>query len=75
MVVWWFCIFFFDVYFFNLGFGEFYFFEGVKLDLYFVDQKIRLGFFILYDNDDYREFWMFIMDGDEMVVEFCLFKE
>ncbi len=59
----------------NLGFGEFYLPEGAKLDLYSADQKTRLGPFTPHDNDDHREFWTPIMDGDEMVVELRLPKE
>lgn len=59
----------------NLGFGEFYLPQGAKLELYSVDQKTKLGPFTPHDNDDHREFWTPIIEGDEMVVELRLPKE
>lgn len=53
----------------NLGFGEFYLPNGAELDLYSADQKNKLGPFTPNDNDDHREFWTPIIEGDEMVVE------
>lgn len=59
----------------NLGFGEFYLPQGAKLNLYSADHKTKLGPFTPHDNDDHREFWTPIIDGDEMVVELQLPKE
>ncbi|MBX2874152.1 MAG: proprotein convertase P-domain-containing protein [Saprospiraceae bacterium] len=59
----------------NLGFGEFFLPPGAELDLYSTDQKNKLGPFTPNDNDDHREFWTPIIEGDEMVVELRLPKE
>ena len=56
----------------NLGFGEFFLPSGAELNLYSADQKNKLGPFTPNDNDDHREFWTPIIEGDEMVVELRL---
>ncbi len=59
----------------NLGFGEFFLPADAELNLYSADQKNKLGPFTPNDNDDHREFWTPIIEGDEMVVELRLPKE
>ena len=59
----------------NLGFGEFYLPAGAELELYSADLKNKLGPFTPNDNDDHREFWTPIIEGDELVVELRIPKE